>query len=993
MTCPRSGTHLDHVAAGREPQPSLERLGGYQGQLVGNWGDQVGVSVAMERGESPSVCHPFPFSVSLGSNGTQCPRSRGVFVANEGSNGNCGLSVLPGVLRKDIRRPESLGGVETGPGPLPTEQIPERNVLPHGIPNVNQGFHQERRLGSLDRPSRRILPCPYSSEGPEISKVRLEGDSISVSCPSIRTRSSSLAIFKNSKRSGNPVEGDWNPPQDLPRRLVASGELSSALSEPSTEHSSSLLPVGLRSQSSKVRSGALPDFLLPRGDFRHNPVDVSSDAGPSSSPEQLSVLPLGFSSDTGQNSGFAPRLDGIAVVSSSTWSTAQARASASFSRQMEAEIGPLEQDYSSGTLVSSCNHTVVSGALAHSRCADSSPSTSGSGLYGCLECGLGRPCRCSYGLGIMGSDSSQLAHQSPRDGGGSTLLAEIPSSATRETSAAEHRQHDSCVLPQQTGGGKVSISFSEGRGSPPLVPITQHSSDGKICSREVEHTGRQPQQEPHGTEFRMDASTQCSISSVAKMVQTSNRSLCHPIQSQASAVCISGPGPSSVGDRCAVNKLGKSDRLRLSSNCPDRQSSQKDKRRTSNSYSGSPKLASAALVSGTATHVACSSTKTASREQVPSATKVGYQPQGPSNLGPTRLASVRASLLSQGASSSVVDLVSASHRRGTQSVYSSHWKRWVHWCNSNQVNPLSPTHMNLGNFLGHLSRDLKLSASTLRVHRSAISSTISLLGGPSFSDDSLLRSITKGAALNDAKNPRKSPEWDIFLVLNHLKNYPYEPLRSCSLEHLTLKTVFLISLASARRSSEIHAFSGNPEDYAFEQNGGICLNFVSSFIAKNQIPGSKSPSVFIDKLFRKKTDHSDRLLCPVRALRIYLRRTKEFRSDRKRLFISYNKKYKKDIKKQTIARWLKTVIKAAYQRPERDLIPFNPRPHDIRAWSASLALANDVTLDDILKAAYWRSTGTFIRHYLKPVAHLRGDGSSGISSLVVAQRAVSSLDS
>ena len=73
--------------------------------------------------------------------------------------------------------------------------------------------------------------------------------------------------------------------------------------------------------------------------------------------------------------------------------------------------------------------------------------------------------------------------------------------------------------------------------------------------------------------------------------------------------------------------------------------------------------------------------------------------------------------------------------------------------------------MNLGNFLGHLSRDLKLSASTLRVHRSAISSTISLLGGPSFSDDSLLRSITKGAALNDAKNPRKSPEWDIFLVL------------------------------------------------------------------------------------------------------------------------------------------------------------------------------------------------------------------------------------
>ena len=46
-------------------------------------------------------------------------------------------------------------------------------------------------------------------------------------------------------------------------------------------------------------------------------------------------------------------------------------------------------------------------------------------------------------------------------------------------------------------------------------------------------------------------------------------------------------------------------------------------------------------------------------------------------------------------------------------------------------------------------------------------------------------------------------QWDLGIVLEALSKHPYEPLREASLKHLTLKTVFLLAMASARRCSEL----------------------------------------------------------------------------------------------------------------------------------------------------------------------------------------------
>ena len=43
-------------------------------------------------------------------------------------------------------------------------------------------------------------------------------------------------------------------------------------------------------------------------------------------------------------------------------------------------------------------------------------------------------------------------------------------------------------------------------------------------------------------------------------------------------------------------------------------------------------------------------------------------------------------------------------------------------------------------------------------------------------------------------------------MLDALRHSPFEPLDSCSLAHLKMKTVFLLALSGGQRHGELHAF-------------------------------------------------------------------------------------------------------------------------------------------------------------------------------------------
>ena len=104
----------------------------------------------------------------------------------------------------------------------------------------------------------------------------------------------------------------------------------------------------------------------------------------------------------------------------------------------------------------------------------------------------------------------------------------------------------------------------------------------------------------------------------------------------------------------------------------------------------------------------------------------------------------------------------------------------------------------------------------------------------------LHKTISDMIASVELQRPRVTPvlpQWDLGIVLEALSEPPYEPLREASFKHLTLKTVFLLAMASAGRRSELHALRFDQNYIQFKRKGaGVTLYFSLGFMRKNQKP-------------------------------------------------------------------------------------------------------------------------------------------------------------
>ena len=127
------------------------------------------------------------------------------------------------------------------------------------------------------------------------------------------------------------------------------------------------------------------------------------------------------------------------------------------------------------------------------------------------------------------------------------------------------------------------------------------------------------------------------------------------------------------------------------------------------------------------------------------------------------------------------------------------------------------------------------------------------------------------------------PCWDLDIVLRHLMSEAYEPLSSPSLWSLTKKTLFLVTLAMAKRVGELQALL---KVVSF-QGDDLILSYLPHFIAKTERADAPLPRSFcLCSLSECAGDLEEgSVLCPVRALRTYLERTKLFPMQAATLFL------------------------------------------------------------------------------------------------------------
>ena len=207
-------------------------------------------------------------------------------------------------------------------------------------------------------------------------------------------------------------------------------------------------------------------------------------------------------------------------------------------------------------------------------------------------------------------------------------------------------------------------------------------------------------------------------------------------------------------------------------------------------------------------------------------------------------------------------------------------------------------------------------------------------------------------------------------MLEGLSKPPCEPLREASFKLLTLKTVFLLAMASAGRRSELQVLRFDQNYIQFKPKGaGVTLYFSPEFMRKDHKPNQVNDPWYNPAVPTDKSEFGAPN-CPVRALRYYHRHLTEhpeLGKDKRRLFVPIkDNNASKELSASTISRWICTSIfvsHAAIQNSRN--LSGSVRAREVRAVATSLQLSNKVDLHSFMKAGRWSSGGTFTSFYLR----------------------------
>ena len=401
--------------------------------------------------------------------------------------------------------------------------------------------------------------------------------------------------------------------------------------------------------------------------------------------------------------------------------------------------------------------------------------------------------------------------------------------------------------------------------------------------------------------------------SMQEVAPSSDRLVCHEVQSQTASVFVSSSGPLGSSSGCTHSTLGGSGCIRLPT---DHHIGQSGGETTGFSlqktHSHCPGMAQHALVLGLGDHVQSSPSQPSKSAQLADSalqsdpSQKSHQPKSPC------MAPRATKIKEQGFSEAVAARIEAPQRRSTRSVYEAKWTIFTKWCNTNQVDFRSPPVKSIADFLLYLFEDRKLQPSTIDGYRSAIADKLGNAVVNVSKEDNLTR-LLESFHRDRPKGRRGIPSWNLSLVLHQLTKAPFEPLKEATLKHLTFKTVFILALGSGKRRSEIHAWQ--------------------------------------HKNIRHQSDWS------------------KVRQHKELVFVSFKKGFDRDISPATISSWVKQTVILCYELSDQQSHTLHQvKAHDVRAFAASKAFQSGVSLEQILSACHWKSHNTFTQFYLKDVA-------------------------
>ena len=870
------------------------------------------------------------------------------------------------------------------------QHVSSQTYFQDGDSCLHSALHQTHAMGGFLGPGRCILPCSYPSQLPEVPALLLSRPGLPVSGDALWIGHGSTSFHQTHGRSERTPPITRGSTASVFRRLALTPARSSTASATPRVLLEGAPLFRTPSQCSQVRPHSLSGFHIRGNEFSDPHQSGQGLTATYIRPPfegQMGAVPISYHSSRFPLTQRYPELCSRLRAVGTSLPTSSSALSLSSMEMVSRQSANTD---SHPSVLSPPPSMVARRGDPVGRSTASSPATFFTSHNGCEHGRLGRSPGTPQPdiIRIVVSSGVSPAHKQSRNASSLSSCFSIPITSSGLLCDGIDRQHISRGLHPETGRDTLSLPVSGNN------EITCSLQEPKRLSLVQTHTrssqrpgGRFVSQTPV-TSIGVDTSSGSGQSDIPHIRLSTGRPVCDQRQPQTSSVCESSVRTSSVGGRRAFVRLGSTGRLRLSpthSNSPNLRENQGE---LLPDPPDSPLVAQEILVQRPSRSPVRISQGTPAQVRSPISER--QTSLGSRHVPLTRLAVIRQSLQKKRFSVRASTLVASARRKSTRAVYDARWKLFSNWCVRGKIDPLNPSARRIADFLIYLFDDKKLSLSSIKGYRSVLSHTLAFRKSSQVCADPAISELIRAMELKRPVSRSLTPKWDLACVLGSLIKAPYEPLNQASLQFLTWKTVFLLTMASSKRRSEIHALSIEESHLRFDSSdGSVTLLCQPGFLAKNQLPSMASKPFKVPSLSRTcGNEDEDRLLCPVRSLKFYLSRVKSIRGSRKRLFIPL--KGGVDVSAASISRWVASTIKRAYSSlSSRDSSLFKIRPHELRAMSASWAYINHTPLSDVLQAAFWRNQTTFSSFYLRSL-ECQQDNLYLLGPLVVAQTVVSS---
>ena len=870
------------------------------------------------------------------------------------------------------------------------EPFPLQGTIQDGDCPVHSCRCPSSGLRSLTGSVRCLFPCTYPPSFPQVPPFYGWNFGLPIPGPSLRADFGPPGFHADYASGGFIPPFSGYPPSSVPRRLAPVISQSRGTSCTSRTDSLPCFSTGVDHQFQEIRTDSMSDLRLCGYSVSHHGQSHSCSSGQSDvhsdTSARLSSSHISTSSVLSLPFGCPER----SCRSRSTWSSSYTTPPVCTPITMETfSPSPFEGHLPVSNVPPSSSLVVPNGDFLGSTTG--SPAPGCLPLHRCQSGGLGGSFGAIRPLYVrpMVSYRGTGTHQYSRTRSFLQSSSALPQISAGSVCSTVIGQSISSILPAPPRGHSLAHPLRQSEGSSAVVRGTEYCAHCTASPRSSQCTSRPTLSSVSSVSSRMDPVPVGPASGIQQVRPSHSGSVRYALEQPASTLCVTGTRSSRLCDRRHVHGLGINLRVRVSPLHSPSSCSKEDSLVNSVLYHlDSTSVASSVVVqrpTGSASRTSHSSTSI-SRPSVTTSRSVPSSKSGSS--APPRLEVIKRGVRKAKFSNTVASLVARARRQSTSRIYDSKWLIFCRWCRSRKVDPSSPSVQTIADFLVHLFQDLKLAVSTIKGYRAMLSNTLKMVkGAPTPGSDPVISELIRSFELARPISRSLAPKWDLSVVLKALTKGPFEPLGDASLTHLTWKTVFLLTFATAKRRSEIHALSVDSQSLRFNTNGSVSLAFQPGFLAKNQLPSMLPPPMLVPSLSAEcGRDDPDRLLCPVRALKFYCKATSTLRGSRTRLFLPVVGSG--DISAATISRWIKATIKFAYSKiSPGDLNEFQVRAHELRALSSSWAFFNHAPLEEVLSAAFWRSATTFSSFYLRSFSS-EVNNLHSLGPLVAAQRVV-----